>query len=403
MLCLFTGMAVISVFMTVDWLKDSSNVEQFFWAMAFWSAAAGVLLLAFRNIFPDWLALGVGNGLTAFSVPLFWVGMRAFDGRKVNRLWALVPPAVWMVFYFGVPAFTGDINARIIMLSVLVGGASLLVAVDAWRGRARDPLPARTWLSVFFAGHAVIYMLRIIFAFLEPVQLVDGVPVSLSNSICTFCLFAFALMSGFSIFVLTRERIEMRYRREAQIDSLTGLFNRRAFIETVERIRGQKNGEGALALLDLDHFKRINDTYGHGGGDEALKVFSTIVKERLSPGMVFGRIGGEEFSLYIPERDLERARAICEDLRLAVERAVVPLGECDLRMTVSIGLSADVASYADINFLLGIADRGLYISKRNGRNRVTALNAGAGLKLIASLMRNDDGERRATPDLKARS
>jgi diguanylate cyclase (GGDEF) domain len=400
MLCLFTGMAIISVFITADWLKDRTNVEQFFWAMAFWSAAAGVLLGAFRNILPDWLALGIGNGLTVLSIPLFWIGMRIFDGREVNRLWALMPPASWLVLYFCVPPFTIDINARIIVLSVLVGGMSILVAVEAWRGRAREPLPARTWLSVSFAGHAFIYVLRIPFAILEPVRTVGGVPVSLPNSIFLFCLFALALMAGFSLFILTRERVELRYRREAQIDSLTGLFNRRAFIETVEHIRGQGKGAGALALLDLDHFKRINDTYGHGGGDEALKAFSALVGERLTSDMVFGRIGGEEFALYIPEIDLERARAVCEDVRSAVEQAVIPLGEQQLRMTVSIGLSADVASYADINFLLGIADRGLYISKRNGRNRVTALNASAGLKLIASLMADNGGARRGNRDLK---
>lgn len=403
MLCLFTGIAIISAFMTIDWLKDRSNVEQFFWAMAFWSAAVGVLLVAFRNIFPDWLALGVGNGLTAFSVPLFWVGMRAFDGQPVNRLWALTPPAVWGFLYFCVPAFAADINARIIVLSVLVGGMSILVAIDAWRGRASEPLPARTWLSIFFAGHAFIYALRILFVFLDPVQTKAGVPVSLSNSIFTFWLFAFALMSGFSVFILTRERVELRYRREAQIDSLTGLFNRRAFIETVERLRGQKRGEGALALLDLDHFKRINDTYGHGGGDEALKAFSDLVRGRITSDMVFGRIGGEEFALYIPECDLEQARAVCEDLRLAVEQAVIPLGERQLGMTVSIGLSADVASYADITFLLGVADRGLYISKRNGRNRVTALNASAGLKLIASLMTDSGAALRDNRDLRQTS
>nr|WP_245224091.1 GGDEF domain-containing protein [Rhizobium halophytocola] len=185
--------------------------------------------------------------------------------------------------------------------------------------------------------------------------------------------------------------MERHYRRQAEIDELTGVINRRAFIQQVEALRRRREDEGALALLDIDHFKRVNDTLGHAGGDQALIAFSEIVSARLEPGMVFGRIGGEEFALYMAGCGQEQARQVCETLREAVAGASIAIGDQTLTMTVSIGVSADQASYADLNFLLGVADRGLYISKRNGRNRVTALNASAGLNLIASLMAENKG------------
>ncbi|MBR0555288.1 GGDEF domain-containing protein [Ciceribacter sp. L1K23] len=400
MLCLSTGLAIICVFVTANWLRERSNAALFFWALAYFTSATGVFLLSLRGLAPEWLVAGIGNALTTYAMPLYWVGIRAFDDRPVNPLWATVPPAIWLGLYFGLPTFQNDLGARILGASVLMVVTSVLVAGAGWRGRAKEPLPARTWLSVFFGLHAAVYALRLIVTLVQPPESI----ASLTNGIFMFSLFALALMGGFSIFVMTRERLEFRYRREAEIDSLTGIFNRRAFIKAVDRLREQSKAQGALALLDLDHFKRINDTYGHAGGDEALMAFSRLLVAQVPQDAVFGRIGGEEFALYLPDCELEEARATCERLREAVERAPVILGAQELRMTVSIGLSADVASYADINFLLGIADRGLYISKRNGRNRVTALNASAGLKLIASLMAESkdagrpdrDGLRQAT-------
>lgn len=394
MLCLFAGTAIIALFVSAAWARAPRRSELLFWALAYWLGAAGIFLVALRAIAPDWLALGIGNMLVVTCTPLFWFGLRRFDGRACAWSLLLPAPLLWAGTYFLLPQWSADINNRIIVASVLIAGYSLLTAWDSWRGHRIEPLEARGWMTMFFATHGLVFLARIPFSILSPVEMVNGVPVSLWYGIFSFELFVHSLLSGFSIFVLIRERAERHFRRAAEIDPLTGIYNRRAFISYVDERRQKMKGEGALALLDIDHFKRINDTFGHAGGDEALTAFCAVVRKNMSDDMIFGRIGGEEFALYLPDLELEQARQFCEDLRLAVEAAVIPLGEQSLRMTVSMGLSADPATYADINFLLGIADRGLYISKRNGRNRVTALNASAGLKLIASLMAGQRGANR---------
>lgn len=384
MACLAAGLSVIAIFVMASWSREPARVELGCWSIGYCLGAAGVVLSGLRDSLPLWLTIGIGNTMMLLSVSLFWIGLRLFDRRPIHWSAALPGPAIWMLLYFSVPAFANSLDARIIVSSVIVALYSLMVAWQGWRGGRSEPLPARRLITVFFCAHAMTHVARIGLVLTEP-----GAEAGLFPGwygLLMFELFVLSLLSGLSIFMLIRDRLEADYRRAAEIDLLTGIFNRRAFISVVERVRKATAYDGALALLDIDHFKRINDTYGHGGGDEALKHFCRLVEARLDPGMAFGRIGGEEFAIHLPGFDLERARIFCEDLRQSIDDAVMLMGTQQLKMSVSIGLSADLASYADITFLLGIADRGLYISKRNGRNRVTALNAGAGLKLIATLM-----------------
>ncbi|MBN9243067.1 MAG: GGDEF domain-containing protein [Mesorhizobium sp.] len=158
-----------------------------------------------------------------------------------------------------------------------------------------------------------------------------------------------------------------RLAHKARHDDLTGMLNRESFFAVLEGSR-RKADRGALLIIDADHFKRINDSYGHLTGDEALLLIAAALKRSLRAGDVLGRIGGEEFCAFLPGADEHEARSIAERVRREVELVRFrPVDERTVPLTVSIGgtmCGQDVGT-AD---LMRSADRRLYEAKHGGRN-----------------------------------
>ncbi|WP_305804977.1 diguanylate cyclase [Stenotrophomonas sp. YIM B06876] len=161
-------------------------------------------------------------------------------------------------------------------------------------------------------------------------------------------------------------------------DFLTGLPNRRSFLEQSQRHLAQPQAldqEVAVAMIDIDHFKHINDSYGHEAGDEALCAVAAAVSAHTRPQDLSARFGGEEFCLLAPGLDAEASSAYFEALRLAVASIEVPLGSAILRMTVSIGVCRMPPQRGALHRLISEADRQLYLAKAGGRNRVSCSEA----------------------------
>lgn len=166
-----------------------------------------------------------------------------------------------------------------------------------------------------------------------------------------------------------RTRLEAELRRLADTDHLTGSLTRRRLLEIGERIWAR--GPACLLMLDLDHFKHVNDGHGHAAGDAALVVFAAVCRASLRPCDAFGRMGGEEFAAFLPETDAAAGRALAETLRRAVAEAPVPLERGRLSISVSIGLAASRAG-EPLAVALRRADAALYEAKTGGRNRVSS-------------------------------
>lgn len=173
--------------------------------------------------------------------------------------------------------------------------------------------------------------------------------------------------------VAQRRKLEEELRRLATVDQLTAVFTRRHFFELARREIDRRARSGqpiGVLVVDIDHFKAINDGRGHAGGDAALAHFGALLRDSVRQVDIVGRIGGEEFAVILPGAGPERAAAIAERLRQVVETTPVPLDGEPLRLTVSIG----VTSFADgddvIEKALARADEALYRAKREGRNRV---------------------------------
>jgi len=171
--------------------------------------------------------------------------------------------------------------------------------------------------------------------------------------------------------------MDARYHDElidlAIYDSLTGFCNRRRFESRLaEEIVKARAGQAlALLMLDLDHFKAINDRHGHLVGDQALAAVAQILRDGAPDGAVIGRFGGEEFSVLLPGTGLAIAVAVAENLRKAVAAAPLALQELQLAVTISIGVAACSGAAADAATLLHAADDELYRAKQRGRNRVS--------------------------------
>ena len=176
--------------------------------------------------------------------------------------------------------------------------------------------------------------------------------------------------------VTERKRMLEELRYLATIDGLTGLYNRRHFLDLCERelprARRYRLDMGLL-MLDVDRFKDINDTYGHDVGDEVLRLLTRLCRTALREADIIGRLGGEEFAVLLPQTNLPAAREAGERLREAIAQTALPLGDGRmLRFTVSVGACAFAAQHVTVRDLLKAADQALYAAKRNGRNQVAS-------------------------------
>ncbi|MDO8861016.1 diguanylate cyclase [Haliea sp. E1-2-M8] len=168
-----------------------------------------------------------------------------------------------------------------------------------------------------------------------------------------------------------------RLERLASTDHLTGAANRRSFLQLGQRTIRRYNTSGqplAMLMLDLDHFKAVNDRYGHLAGDLVLASLGDCIRQYIRPGDLFGRFGGEEFLVLLPGLALEDGERIAERLRQEIEALIIPHEDQSIRVTASMGIASLQPSW-DINMLLQSADNALYQAKREGRNRVASYRA----------------------------
>jgi len=192
--------------------------------------------------------------------------------------------------------------------------------------------------------------------------LTDGDHVTLGESILKF---------------ISHSSVEARYHEEvyqlATHDALTELYNRRHFVELVDKeiARARRHGRPlVMCIIDVDLFKPVNDQYGHIAGDGVLRQLAALVRGFVRGEDIAARIGGEEFAVLLPESDLAAAQAFAERLREEVASEVFVLGGEPQRITISIGVAALAAEHADRGALMQAADEALYRAKDEGRNRV---------------------------------
>ncbi|WP_428607192.1 sensor domain-containing diguanylate cyclase [Sedimenticola sp.] len=181
---------------------------------------------------------------------------------------------------------------------------------------------------------------------------------------------------GISMDISERKQMEQQLKEMASTDPLTGIFNRRHFMQEVESQLAYSKRYGtplAFMVIDIDHFKQLNDSGGHALGDEAILQFTAVTRETIRVVDIFGRMGGDEFAIAMPDTDTKAARVLAERLREKISHLTIANDLHSTRMTISIGLSAFTGngqSDESVNTLMHQTDRALYKAKRAGRNQI---------------------------------
>ena len=393
LICTVLSTLVVAVFLTPYWLTERGPVAARCWCVAMWIGSASSVLLALREAIAPELSIGLGNFLAALAYSLTWAGFRSFEDRHVSRLAVAAGPAAWSLAYLLSDTFAADMSLRVILMSVAVSGYSLAMAIELFNGRKREPLPSRRIIAVLLASHAAIYTLRIPLAVLSPVA--DRTGPSVSPWFAAFALeiFLHTLIVAVAILVLIKERSEFVFRHAARSDALTGVLNRGAFMDDVAARVVRRPDRGVLMLFDLDHFKSVNDTYGHMAGDQVLRRFTSAVSALIDDDMVFGRFGGEEFAVFAPNLDLEDAVAFADRIRVDVARLSIGHYGATISITMSAGLASAVLAGGDLDRMVAAADCALYRAKADGRNRVAVAGPAESLLQVAGRLRGPDRSR----------
>lgn len=182
--------------------------------------------------------------------------------------------------------------------------------------------------------------------------------------------------------LLQIETLKRELERISSTDELTSLYNRRFFLSHArQQLASPQRAEACLLLLDVDQFKRINDTYGHDVGDDALRGCALVLQQTVRTVDVLARFGGEEFVVFLPDTPLDQATFIAERVRQRVEKTPLTLDGQQIKMTLSVGCASSQQT-SDLTSLIREADRALYVAKHNGRNRVEVATHTARLGLV---------------------
>jgi len=320
------------------------------------------VLGSLRGLGIDVVPIVLGNIALQLALAMNWTAMRTFAGRRPYLPGIVAGALLWGGLCL-VPAFYSSLTARLLLASALTVIYTALAMFELWRSRLQISVSLRPAIGLMMF-HVAFYLLRMVVDRGQPF----GDPEAVSFfAFVIFETLLYAIGISFVTLAMVRERAEQQYRHASLSDPLTGIGNRRSFIDAGQALlqRGRLRGEPvALLLCDLDFFKRLNDTFGHQAGDRALVDFGQVIARRMRRQDVFGRIGGEEFACLLADADVLVAREVAE--RIRAEFAAMPFAEQG-RLSVSIGVATTTSRY-ELDELLAQADRALYVAKAAGRN-----------------------------------
>lgn len=353
------------------------------WAMGMLSLPVGWVLILMRGVIPDVVSVPVGNAFSVLSYALFVHATRILARR------AGVPWLAYGLVLLLLIGLTVDVlwlhapRARLVGLSAVIAALLAYCTWEVIAGKWRESGAGAQLTAAAFGLGALILLVRIASELLFPDinhKAFDATPMQ--TVVYLYAAFG-PVIASFGYVLMNNERIADELRVMAATDPLTGLFNRRPFEQLGEKLVADAVRKGrplTLLMLDADHFKTINDSFGHGVGDTVLKQLAATLLEQLRSADLVGRLGGEEFAALLPDTAAAPALQVAERLRASVEDMTIQALGMPVMVRVSIGAAAldriDVVSSdpaALFAELLRSADLAMYAAKRDGRNRVSTL------------------------------
>jgi len=363
--------AILGLLLLFVWAQNTALRAVCWWGFAYMTRLASIGLFGMYGEIPDLISIDLANALlfTAFAVT--WTGARAFDGRPVEPVYLVTGAVLWLLVC-RLPIMLDDINLRSLIASAIVAGYSWLTAYEFWRGR--DEALVSRWPAIFmFFAQGALFLLRTPMVALLPGSANDNMFGSVWMTMLSTEFLLLTISSAFILLAMAKERTELRHRTAAMVDPLTGISNRRAFLHDASLLAKRHIANPrpvAILLIDLDHFKSINDRFGHAVGDRVLAIFADAARKSMRGSDLVGRLGGEEFAAVLTETSREKALEVAERIRLTFAQMAEKVDGHPVGPTVSIGLVHCLERTLDLPGLLTRADNALYYAKERGRNRV---------------------------------
>jgi diguanylate cyclase (GGDEF)-like protein len=333
----------------------------------------GFLLIGLRDLISPWWSSVLANALIGSAFAAFAIALRTFNGspQRRERLYLLVAVTAALATYYtyvdeNLPLRLGTIS---IVYAMLLGSSARAIY------RRGQPLNAITNVTggLFLIGTLVM-------AYRGAMYLFVPLPIPYSVFVVTpLQVMAYALggllpvVSTVGFLLMCTEFSQQELAKAARLDYLTGICNRRAIEDLAGRSIAAARRHGiplAMMIIDVDHFKRINDEFGHEGGDAALIETVKRIRDSLRTEDLVGRLGGEEFVAVMPNTDGQAALAAAERMRSSFSDEPMFIGGGDITITVSVGVAVLDARDQQYSHLLRRADRAMYAAKTAGRNKV---------------------------------
>ncbi|MEE9330842.1 MAG: GGDEF domain-containing protein [Methylophilaceae bacterium] len=346
-----------------------------YWAVGNLVVGLGMVLVLMqldaKYLFLPGVAL-IGAGLS-----LYINGIQAFSGKAPDHRIPLVVFSVLFVVDIYFMMINKDIRTTVVIDALIFAGIYLACARLTF---AQDEglLGNLYWVtSSLFLCLALLMVGRAISA--------SSVDISVFDSFATWPVNAYTFMVGAvsqffisSLFVLMLSyKLNKNLESMVTVDGLTGVLNRRGLEDACSKMQGlcrRVHMGMAVLLIDIDHFKKVNDKHGHLVGDEVLRHITKVISSALRSGDVAGRYGGEEFVVFMPNTNESEASILAERIRAAVENRPYLEGKLNISITVSIGVADSVSAGYDFKGLIAASDATLYSAKNSGRNKVMRHN-----------------------------
>lgn len=342
------------------------------WGAAMIMLAAALAAVGLRGVVPDFFSITLANSMVTASIVISYRALRVFRGMRVEDSFGVGAIVATAVLIFVFSEIYPNLAIRVLVVSFI--GAVLLVR-NAREMRGDGPVEVRaSWnfmQGVYWIASALtVLRLGSTLFMSSDAELMTPSPW---QSVYFLGILLLITAASFGAFWLEIQYMNYELSRLAARDLLTGMLNRRSvlieFERELSRLR-RTSGVLSVAMFDLDHFKELNDTWGHPAGDEVLRVVAASMQASIRLPDVLGRYGGEEFVLLMPDTNIEAAMNVTERIRAAVEAGGVEWNGQRLSITLSGGVACFPSDGTNVNTLVAAADAALYAAKRAGRNRI---------------------------------
>jgi diguanylate cyclase (GGDEF)-like protein len=365
--------AMLGLLLLFVWVQNTSIKALAWWGSAHLLRTLSIALYGMFGSVPELISLDLSNALLFTSYAIAWSGARVFDGREPRPGWVITGATVW-VFACQIPQFAEAIGIRSLLSNTIVTAFLWLTAVEFWRGR--DERLLSRWPAIFILfSHGAIFLLRSPMSVLLGPASDRALASAWMNVISTEEVLA-TISIAFILLAMAKERTELQHKNAALLDPLTGLANRRAFLDAAAQLTQTQTARDvpvAVFMIDLDRFKSVNDRFGHSVGDEVLRIFAESAQVNLRPTDIVARLGGEEFAVLLTDACRDNAFKVAERIRSTFAALAATVAGHAVNATASIGVAIIQDPQQDVHALLAQADQALYRAKARGRDRVVVI------------------------------